>query len=121
MKLHRARGLTAAGLLAAAAGCTVHHGDFTVLSDKLVRLDHFDLATADRSRGVVGEHVAHVVLAFPTATPSLERAIRGALDQGGGDLMSDAVVTLTWWYVPLLYGRVEWRVEGDVVRTRGRP
>ena len=42
------------------AGCTVRHGDFTVISNKALRLSEFELDKAERARGVVGEDVLHI-------------------------------------------------------------
>ncbi len=114
----RPSALLVAILLGATAGCSVHHGDFTVLSDVLVDLSRADLSSPDRARGVVGEDVTDIVLFVPRSTPSLEGAIRDALRKGGGDLMTDVTVTSHGWYLPLIWGRVGWRVEGDVVKTR---
>jgi hypothetical protein len=114
------RTLLAIGVLAAAwslGGCLIRHGDFTVLSSKMIRTSEFELSKADRARGIKGTDIAHIILFIPTGTPTLEDAINDALDQGGGDVMTDAVVhSWSWW--ALLYGQSGWTVEGDVVRTR---
>ena len=40
-------------------GCLIRHGDFTVLSNKLVDVSDFELAKADRVRGNDGKDVRH--------------------------------------------------------------
>lgn len=40
------------------------------------------------------------------------------LQKGGGDVMTDAVVTSWFWYIPYVYGQAGWEVKGDVVKTR---
>jgi hypothetical protein len=100
-------------------GCAVRHGDFTVLSNKLIRVSEFELDKADRTKNVVGEEVIHIISFIPTGgRPSLEGAMDDAFRKGGGDVMTDAVVS--WWsfYIPYIYGQQGWRVKGDVVKTR---
>lgn len=100
-------------------GCVVRHGDFTVLSDKMVRLSDFELDKADRMKGVVGEDTMHMVCIFPIGgPPTLEGAIDDALEKGGGDVMTDAIVKSWGWYIPYIYGQFGWSVKGDVVKTR---
>ncbi len=106
-------------LLLLNSGCVCRHGDFTVLSNKLVRMDEFELGKADRVKGVVGKDVQHVIIFIPTkGNVTLEGAIDDALAKGGGDTMTDAVVYWWDWYIPFIYGQTGWSVEGDVVKTR---
>jgi hypothetical protein len=101
------------------AGCTVRHGDFTVLSNKLVDLRDFEVDKADRIRGVEGEDSAHIIILFPTkGSVTLEGALDDAFLETGGDLMTDAVVKQWFWYIPYIYGQSGWRVTGDMVTTR---
>jgi len=100
------------------AGCVVRQGDFTVLSDKLIDAKDFDLSGSEKVRRVKGEDKARIIVLFPTGQPSLEGAIDDALEKGGGDVLTDAVVHSYSWYIPYIYGETGWRVEGDVVRTR---
>jgi hypothetical protein len=102
-------------------GCVIRHGDFTVLSNKLIRTSDFDLSSAEPLGHVVGDDTAHIIVFIPTkAQPTLEGAIDDALRRAGGDVMTDAVVKFRSWYIPLIYGRTGWIVEGDVWRTRKR-
>jgi len=107
-------------LAAMLSGCVVRHGDFSVLSDKIVDLRNFDLGSADRVNGVVGKDLAHIIIFIPTGVPTLEGAIDDALEKGGGDVMTDAVVEMYSWYIPYIYGQQAWQVKGDVVKTRVR-
>ena len=101
------------------SGCVTRHGDFTVISNKLLWTTEFELNKADRVEGVEGKDVTHIILIFPIGgRPTLERAIDDALEKAGGDVMTDAVVRSWSWYVPYLYGQRGWAVRGDVVQTR---
>ena len=114
------RALMLWGTVALAAGaCTIHHGDFTVLSNKLIRTADFDLSKADRKPNVVGRDVAHIILFIPTkGQVTLEEAVDDALSKGGGDVMTDVKVSSWFWYIPYIYGQTGWEVSGDVVKTR---
>lgn len=106
-------------VLSGLTGCVTRHGDFTVLSNKLVRLSEFELDHAERKRGIVGKEVSHIILIFPTMVqPSLEGALDDAFDQADGDVMTDAVVESWQWYIPYIYGQIGWSVKGDVIKTR---
>jgi len=101
------------------SGCSVRHGDFTVVSNKLVRLSEFELEKADRVRGIEGKDVQHIIIFIPTGgPPTIEGAIDNAMEQGGGDVMTDAVIEAWGFYIPYIYGQVGWSVKGDVVKTR---
>lgn len=116
---------TAALLLLVATvlpGCVINHGDYTVLSSRLVDTGAFELSKADRVRNVVGQDYTHIIVFFPAGklNPSIDEAVNDALTQANGDLMTDVTVTYFAWYIPFIYGREGWRVKGDVVRTRDR-
>ena len=119
MRLRSCRLIGFCVLLIMLSGCVVRHGDFTVLSNKLVRLSDFDLSKADRVKDVTGEEVMHIIIFIPTSSPpTLEAAIDAALKKGKGDVMTEAVVHYWSWYIPYIYGQQGWSVTGDVVRTR---
>lgn len=100
-------------------GCTVRHGDFTVLSNKLVRTSSFNLDQAERAKGVKGEEKTDIIIFFPTGgPPTIEGAVDDALKKGDGDVMTDAVIESWAFYIPYIYGQSGWSVTGDVVKTR---
>ena len=109
-----------AGLLAMCSGlftgCTTT-SDCTVLSSRLVRLSNFDLDKADR-KPAYGDDVQPFFLGIPLASqPSLKQALDNALDQGGGDVMTDVRVKYWNWNV-ILFGEQGWSVSGSAVKTR---
>ena len=106
-------------LCLAVTGCSVRHGDFTVVSSKLVRLSEFELEKANRVRGIEGRDVMHIIILFPCGgQPTIDGALDDALEKGGGDVMTDAVITSWSWFIPYIYGQAGWSIEGDVVKTR---
>jgi hypothetical protein len=110
---------TLLGFLLVSSGCVIRHGDFSVLSNKVLRLSAFELDKADRAKGIVGKDVLHVIIIFPTGgAPTLEGALDDGLEKGGGDVMTDAVVKFWFWGFPYIYMQQGWSVKGDVVKTR---
>ena len=84
-----------------------------------MRTADFDLATARRTKGVEGVDASHVIILVPTkAKVTLEEAVDNALEKGDGDVLTDATVKFTHWYIPFIYGVTKWTVTGDVVKTR---
>jgi hypothetical protein len=80
-------------------------------------LSNFDLDKADRKQAS-GEDVQPFFLGIPLAgQPSLKQALDQALDQGGGDVMTDVRVKYWNWNI-ILYGEQGWSVNGTVVKTR---
>jgi len=103
----------------ALSGCSMRHGDFTVLSNKMVRLSDFELDSTKTTKRVVGEDVQHIILFFPTASePTLDGAMDNVFSRADGDVITDAVIESWGWYIPYIYGQRGWRVTGDVVKTR---
>lgn len=112
--------LSSIGLLLAAlvSGCVIRHGDFTVLSNRLIDTQNFDLSTSHRQR-VTGEDITHIISFIPTGgPPSAEGALDDAFDKSGGDVLTDAVLKQWLFYLPLIYGQHGWQVEGTVMKTR---
>ena len=98
-------------------GCAIRHGDFAVLSNKLIRVSEFELDKTDRTKNVVGEEVVHIISFIPTGgRPTLENAIDDALDKGNGDVLIDGVMySKNWWFI---FGQLILEVKGTVVKTR---
>ena len=99
-------------------GCAVRHGDFTVLSNRLVNTHHFDLDDTNRQT-VVGKDIQHIIFFIPIGgPPTLEEALDNAFDKSNGDVLTDAVIKSWSFYIPLLYGQAGWKVKGTSVKTR---
>lgn len=85
------------------SGCTIHQGDFTVLSNKLVNTKEFDRSTAERVKGVTGTNEVQIIILFPTkGNVTLEETVDNALKKGNGNVMTDAVVRYWKWYIPYI-------------------
>jgi len=99
------------------SGCTIRHGDFTVLSNRLIDTEHFSLSAKEKVR-VTGEDVQHIIIVIPTSPATLEGALDDAFDKSGGDVLVDAVIKQYWFRFPYIYGRNVWKVEGTAIKTR---
>lgn len=101
------------------SACSYNHGNYTVLSNKIVSVNDFDLDKADRAKNVKGVDRSHRIIFWETkANPNLSDALNEAFKKADGDVMTDVTVTYWKWYIPLIYGQRGWTVEGDVVKTR---
>lgn len=99
-------------LLLSSASCSQRLTDFTIISSK-----NFDLSRGSefkRSRArVVGEDISHTILIFPTSVPNLKEALDQAIEfTPGAVALVDGAVTKNFWYIPLIYGRTWYVVEG---------
>lgn len=100
------------------SACTVNHGNFTVLSNKIVSVNDFDIGSSERVRNVEGEDMAHMIIFFPTGNPKLEEALNDAFRHSDTDVMTDVTVKSWAWWIPYVYGNMGWSVKGDAIRTR---
>ena len=101
-------------------GCSsMRIGDLSVISSRNVNLDKVDLDTLEGTRVTGKDGVLLLLGLIPLGgLPNLEEAMDDALNQGGGDLMLDAVVRSTSWSA-IIVAEVAIEVEGEVVKTRG--
>jgi len=97
---------------------TYNHGDFTILSNKIVNTKDFDIGQAKRIRNVEGEDKVSIIIAFPTGVPSLSEALNNAFEKTDADIMTDVNVKSWSWYLPYIYGETGWRITGDAIKTR---
>lgn len=104
--------VTASGL----GGCVQRLGDFTILSTKNVDVSKFGSATRDPIR-VKGEDAKEIILIIPTGVPNVKEAIDRAIEsQPGCVALSDATVKYSSFYIPYIYGRTAFTVEGTPVK-----
>lgn len=102
-----------AGML---AGCSTT-GSWSVVSSKLCRVSDFDLEKVDR-KATYGEDVCHFFLGIPLGSrANVKEALDHALEQGGGDVLTDAR-SKYWHWTIILYGQEGWSWKGDAVKTR---
>ncbi|MDD4556213.1 MAG: hypothetical protein PHE89_02640 [Alphaproteobacteria bacterium] len=101
------------------SSCVVSHGNFTVLSNKLVDTDDLNVDTTKKMKNVTGKDVSHMIILIPTkANPNLNDALNDVFRNNDADLMTDVSITSWGWYIPYVYGQFGWKVQGDALKTR---
>lgn len=92
-------------------GCTTRITDFTVISTKNVDLNSKSLKRG--SERVTGEDPVYIIVFFPTGVTNLKEAIDDAIEKVPGAVaLVDGVVSFSDFYIPLLFGRATYIVEG---------
>lgn len=99
------------------SGCSVRLGDLSAITTKSINLDKVDIDALPQVKGVRGKDTKFIFVFIPFGIPHLEDAIDDALEKGGGDLMTDAVIHRRYWW--FLIGQDSFEVKGNVVNTRG--
>lgn len=100
------------------SACTQNHGDFTVLSNKIVNLKEFDIEKSQKVKSAHGQDMEHIILLFPTGNPTLSEALNDALSKNDADVMTDVNVQTWFFWIPYIYGNIGWEVTGDAIKTR---
>lgn len=103
-----------AALAAICSGCITRWADLTLLSSKNVdvRKAHF----VDNKKRITGETLQHVIVCFPVGQLHIKEAVDRAIESAPGAVaLSDATVEHGWWYIPYIYGRGWFTVEGNPV------
>jgi len=99
------------------SGCS-SRSDLTAISSKNVKLDPLRIDPA-RSKGrAYGEDCTSIIIIIPTGgVPTIDEAIDRALESKSANLLTDAVVTWSSWYIPYIFGKTCWKAEGNAYDT----
>ncbi len=101
-------------------GCVTYHGQYSVLSNRVLDLKDFNPVTALEKRVYAeGSSERRQIASVPDrhTFPTLDEAIDKALEEGEGDVILNAQVLRWGWHIPLIYGTWGWKVVGDVIDT----
>ena len=94
------------------ASCSTRLTDFTVISSKNVEISRGAEFKRGRER-VTGTDVKHVIIVIPTGRPDVKQALDRAIESTPGAIaLVDGVISFHSWFVPLVYGRQWYEVEG---------
>lgn len=98
-------------------GCTTR-SDFTALSSKNINLAsikvHYRMGRGDTR----AEACQQIITIIPVGSPAtLGEAVDRALEPKHANLLLNAVVNHHWFYVPFIYGRDCWHVDGVAYDT----
>lgn len=68
---------------------------------------------------ITGESTSHMIFIFPSPRPTVDEAIRDALQKVGGDIMTETTVYHSFWMIPPFYSQTTIEVKGTVWRLKG--
>ncbi len=99
-------------LLLGVSGCSTHLIDFTMISTK--NMDLTKAVNFQRGKERVEEvDEASIIIFIPAGTPSLKEAIDRAIESiPGAVALVDGVITAKSWYIPYIFGKNSFVVEG---------
>lgn len=93
-------------------GCSVRLVDFTIISTKNIDLAKGASFKRGQSR-VTGQDSVCIIIIIPTGTPNIKTAIDKAIQSVPGAVaLLDGVVTSKCWYIPYIFGKSSYVVEG---------
>jgi hypothetical protein len=105
-------------------GCTQRLGQFTAASTQNVRNLNYDIADKTKVRAE-GDSCINTVIIIPIGhnDDRIQRAMDDAIKNGqakglDGDLLVNARIDWTHWYIPLLFGQNCVNVQGDLVKLK---
>jgi hypothetical protein len=97
-------------------GCRMHLGDMSVASTREIPLRQIDFRKVPAGKKAVGKDSRPVFLFIPLGFPDLTKAIDNALEESGGDILTDVVIHAEgWWFLVGQNGIV---VEGTALNTK---
>jgi hypothetical protein len=109
--------IAASAALALLSGCTTRITDFTVISTKNVDISTIGHSKRGTNR-IEGRDTAHTIIFVPTGIPNLKEAIDRAIENVPGAVaLVDGVVYHEYFYIPCIYGRASYVVEGTPLIT----
>jgi hypothetical protein len=112
--------LPLAFLLIPFTGCVTRIGDFTLLSTKNVDISRLGNAQRCANR-VTGEDSKAIIVVFPTGVPNVKEAIDRAIQSERDCVaLSDASISYSSFYIPYIFGRSSFIVEGTPVKLIDR-
>ncbi len=106
--------LTVVVLVVVMCGCTTLYGQLTVASTKNIDINNKEFELVEE--GVTGEDSRPIIIIVPAGDPSIEDAMDAALSKAGGQIMQNVDIYYKWWYIPYIWGKITFVVEGDVYR-----
>lgn len=100
------------------SACTVDHGNSIVVSNKIVDIKNLNLNGNPKTKKVKGEDLSHTIIFIPTKVPTISSALNSAFYNSDADLLTDANINYTFWYIPYIYEQEYWTITRTGVKTR---
>ncbi len=99
-------------LVAGVSGCATRLVDFTMISTKNIDLTRGANFRRGKSR-VEGIDTVSIIIFIPTGVPNMKEAIDRAIESVPGAVaLVDGVLTQKSWYIPYIFGKSSYVVEG---------
>lgn len=99
-------------LLLALNGCSVKLGHFNTITTKKV---DFAKKHTKSNKKYIGKDVVDMYVIFPTKWhPDIDMAVSNALKNTDSVYMTDTTITYKYWFIPYIYGKFWYEVEGYV-------
>lgn len=97
--------------------CVNRVADLTFASTKNIDLNAPNSYTTNTTQRVSGKDTSHIIITFPTGNPSPKEAIDRAIEQSGANCigLSNVVIYGGSWYIPYIYGKSWYEVQGNPV------
>ena len=106
------RFILAMAIAVSLTGCATRLIDFTMISTKNIDWTH----AANFQRGkdrVQGTDEVSIIIFIPTGVPNMKEAIDRAIEKiPGAVALVDGVVTQKSWYIPYIFGKFSYIIEG---------
>lgn len=95
-------------------GCYGKLGDFSILSNKDIALE--DIAKFEKGPFVTGEDSSDIIVFIPIGVSEIRTALNNALASiPGAVALVNASISYGFWYIPYIYGKDYYIVEGQVL------
>ena len=105
-------------LLLLTTGCSMKLGSFTMISTKDI---DFKKSYVKDDKKVIGKDEAKIYVIFPSKLhPDIDIAVSNVLERTCSDYLTDATIMYKYWYIPYIYGKGWYEVEGYSWREEGK-
>ncbi len=99
------------------SGCAHDIGNFTALSTGTFRGENINKEHLVKADATVSRSTWYLLGVIPLGSPArVDQVVSEALSDQNGDVMTNARLYHTWWYL-IIVGSRGYKVEGDVYRT----
>ncbi len=110
--------LWALTLLLLTTGCSMKLGEFTMISTKDI---DFKKEYIKDNKKVMGKDEIQIYVIFPSRMhPDIDVAVSDVLERTCSDYLTDATIMYKYWYIPYIYGKAWYQVEGYTWREKGK-
>ena len=97
------------------SSCSSRLIDFTLISSKNIEFSQFPNYERGKNR-TTGVDMRRIIVIIPTGSPSGKEALDQAIEAVPGCVaLVDGVMSSKWWYIPYVYGKMWYIIEGTPI------